>query len=168
MKLKENSIFVPIGGTKFVHQPAKEKKGIRVGEVTVGVATIAIPIANFVPCPSNEMLKAMYKVAEGFPEVNFKVNFKVNSTEAFVVTITAKTMCREGDTYNEEVGKRIVNSKIRAIAFRVARRLAYLLQKSYLKWASHMIVMRDFFDNNIVKEKEYVSKALYLPKKAQE
>lgn len=167
MKLKKESIFVKVGETKYIHQPAKEKKGVKVGEVTVGIATIAIPIKNFAPTLSKQMFKVMEKVAAGFPDVTLKFNFRQDA-EAYIATITAKTECREDDTYSEEIGKKIVNSKIQAIALRVARRMATAFWKNYEEWASQMQVMVDFFDNQIVKEKDYISKALYLPKQAQE
>lgn len=163
MKLKKDNIFVQVGETKYIHQPAKEKKGVKVGEVTVGIATIAIPIKNFAPNLSRQMLKEIHKVAAGFPDVDLRFNFK-QEAEAYIATITAKTECREDDTYSEEIGKKIVNSKIQAVALRVAHRMATAFQKNYLEWASQMKVMKDFFDNQIAKERDYVSKALYLPK----
>lgn len=163
MKLKKDNIFVKVGEIKYIHQPAKEKKGVRVGEVTIGIATIAIPLANFTPRFSEQMFKTMKKVAAGFPDVDLKFNFKLEA-EAYIATITAKTECREDDTYSEEIGKKIVNSKIQAIALRIAHRMATAFLKNYQGWASQMQVMRDFFDNQIAKERDYISKALYLPK----
>lgn len=163
MKLKKDNIFVKVGETKYILQPAKEKKGVKVGEVTVGIATFAIPVKNFAPNLSKQMFKTVNKVAAGFPDVDLKFNYR-QEAEAYVATITAKTECREDDTYSEEIGKKIVDSKIQAIALRVARRMATVFQKNYQECASQMQVMKDFFDNQIVKERDYVSKALYLPK----
>lgn len=164
MKLKKDNIFVKVGDTKYILQPAKEKKGVKVGEVTVGIATFAIPIKNFAPNLSRQMLKAMDKVAAGFPDVDLRFNFR-QEAEAYIATITAKTECREDDTYSEEIGKKIVDSKIQAIALRVAHRMATAFLKNYQEWATQMKAMKDFFDNQIAKERDYVCKALYLPKK---
>lgn len=163
MKLKKENIFVRVGEVKYIHQPAKEKKGTRVGEVTVGIATFAIPVKNFAFNLSKQMFEKIKQVVAGFPEVDVKFNYRQDA-EAYLVTISAKTECREDDTYSEEIGKKIVNSKIQAIALRVAHRMATAFQKNYQEWATKMQVMRDFFDNQIVKERDYVSKALYLPK----
>lgn len=163
MKLKKDSIFVQVGETKYIHQPAKEKKGVRVGEVTVGIATIAIPIKTFAPTVSSKMLGVVNKIAAGFPNVNFQFNFKPEAA-AYLATVTAKTECREDDTYSEEIGKKIVNSKIQAVVLRIARRMAAAYRRNYNELAEQMHTLEDFFDNQIVKEKDFVSKALYLPK----
>lgn len=167
MKLKKDNIFVKAEETKYILQPAKEKKGVKVGEVTVGIATFAIPIKNFAPNLSKQMFKAMNKVAAGFPDVDLKFNYR-QEAEAYIATITAKTECREDDTYSEEIGKKIVNSKIQAVALRVAHRMATVFLKNYQEWVSQMQVMMDFFDNQIAKERDYISKSLYLPKQSQE
>lgn len=166
-KLKKEDIFVQVAPTKYISQPAKEKKGRRVGEITIGIATIAIPVNNFAPNLSKSMFVAMQKVAAGFPDVNLRFNYRTEH-EAYLATITAKTECREDDTYNEEIGKKIVDSKIQAIALRVARKMAETFKKNYEEWAANMQTMYEFFDAQVAKEKAYVANALYLPRPKEE
>ena len=162
-KLKKDDIFVQAAPTKYICQEAKEKKGRRIGEVTIGIATIAIPVKNFAPNLSKPMFRAMQKVIQGFPDVDIKFNFNTQA-EAYIAVITAKTECREDDTFNEEIGKKIVDSKIQAIALRIAKKMAEAFKANYDEWSAQMSIMQEFFEAQIEKEKAYVSKALYLPK----
>ena len=164
-KFKKSDVFVPIGTTKYIYQGAKIKKNRKVGEVTIGIVNIAIPIkALALGRLTESMFENMEKVAAGFPDVSIKFNFNENA-EAYLLTITAKTECREDDTFSAEAGKKIVDSKIQAIALRIAKRMANEFRKYYAEHVRRLDSLSEFLDAQIVKEKNFVGKALYLPKK---
>lgn len=163
MKLKKNDIFKQLGETTYIYQCATEKKGRKVGGVTIGTATFRIPTNTFFNAMSAKGLNIIRKVGVGFPKANVIFNYNADSP-AFIATITARTICREGDTYSKKVGEKIVSSKIQSIALRIVKRVAEVQRKNYNEWAEQMGDLIKFFDEQISKEKNYIEKGLYLPK----
>ena len=84
--------------------------------------------------------------------------------EPLTLIITAKTECKPTDTYIEEAGKRIVDSKIQAIACKVTKRIFSVVGVEFAKQVGRLADMNDFLDYCISRERSYFEKALYLPK----
>lgn len=157
-KIKKKELLVPVSEPRFFRHEANEKHR----EVTVCVMTFALPMAVLTGGIVNEdMLKAIRKVAVGFPETSLHFNFKPQAP-AIIFSVKGKTECRGNDIPRQEIGDAVASAKAQAKACVVALRVVTAIKDELRNSLARLHDISEFLNAGYLREVDYIEKEHYM------
>lgn len=156
-KFKKKNLLVEVAKPFVVHHPKTDKHN----EVTVVILSLAIPLKEAGIPISTEVLKAVKKVATGFPDAGLHFNFKAEAP-AFLFTVKGKTECRGEDVPNEEIGELIATAKAQVKAAAIGSRVLRTVREALLAGVKRAEQIEQFFSDYCQQERAFVSEEKYI------
>lgn len=157
-KIKKKELLVHVEEPQFFRHAANEKHR----ETTVCVMTFAIPVAILTNgYVSKDMVKAVEKVAKGFPEANLHFNYKPQAP-AFIFSVKGKTECRGTDTYDQRIGDAVAEAKALFKAYTIASRVVAGIKKEVRNTLARLNDVSDFIASSQYREHNYLESEHYM------
>lgn len=157
-KIKKKELLVHVEEPQFFRHAANEKHR----EVTVCVMTFAIPVAILTDgYISKDMVKAVEKVAKGFPEANLHFNYN-SQAPAFIFSVKGKTECRGNDNHDQRIGDAVAEAKALVKAYTVASRVVAGIKSKVRNTLARLNDISDFIASNQYREQNYIESEHYM------
>lgn len=157
---KRKNVLVCVDTKVFKHS-ANAKHN----EVTVVVKKWAIPVKNLLgfTVPPETVTPVLERMKVMFPKA--KVEFNYNpKVPAFLFDSIGKTMRKEGDTPDEELGVKVATVKSNANAYSVSRALSKKIVDTIKGGLEDALMFATRCTLNIKAEKEYLIDGRYINK----
>lgn len=131
----------------------KHPKNDKHNETTICSFMTALPLRNVVltKIPS----KIWRNIEKRFPEVEFN---DVYNSEAFIITTKGKSVCGNGDTFNERVGENIAYAKALRKAYNITSRIIAIINKEQLALVNKNQNVLEFLNKIAERETEYIKR----------
>jgi hypothetical protein len=147
--------------TKVFKHPANAKHN----EVTVVVKSWAIPVRNLLgyTIPPETAKVVLEKMRLTFPKAKVEFNYSVQHP-AFLFDSIGKTMRKEGDKCDAELGEKVAGVKSNANAYSISRFLSKSIVSNIKSGLEDALMFATHCTLNIKAEKDYLIDGRYINK----
>lgn len=143
----------------------KHSANAKHNEATVVVKKWAIPVKNLLgfTIPSEIVTPVLEKMKIMFPKARVEFNYNPK-VPAFLFESIGKTIRKEGDTPNEELGVKVATVKSNANAYSVSEHLCKDMVKYMMFGLRKTLTFADQCEESRASEIDYLSKGRYINK----
>ena len=143
----------------------KHSANAKHNEATVVVKKWAIPVKNLLgfTIPPETVTPVLEKMRIMFPKAKIEFNFNPK-VPAFLFESIGKTIRKEGDTPNEELGVKVATVKSNANAYSVSRALSEKIVDTMKDGLEDALTFAMYCTLSIKAEKDYLTNGRYINK----
>ena len=143
----------------------KHSANAKHNEATVVVKKWAIPVKNLLgfTIPPETVTPVLEKMKIMFPKAKIEFNFNPK-VPAFLFESIGKTIRKEGDTPNEELGVKVATVKSNANAYSVSRALSEKIVDTMKDGLEDALTFAMYCTLSIKAEKDYLTNGRYINK----